>query len=145
MWLAAIVGCDGGPVALDEGAAHSAAGCAGEGVFTPGASATTPSGVVVSLVSTDPAVPDVGDNTWVLALERDGAAVDGVSPRVEPWMPLHGHGLVPPEYVGTPTDPGVYAVPTFDLIMPGLWEIRVDLAAAGEEPDEVVFTLCAEG
>lgn len=141
-WLLA---CGGEPVALDGEPAHSGVACDGVAPFSTAATATTPSGVVVGFASVAPDPPDVGDNDWVLTLSDGDGPVAGAAPRLIPWMPLHGHGLVPPEYVGAETTPGTYAVPTFDLIMPGTWELTVDLAAPGDAADSVVFPLCAEG
>ena len=140
-WLAAC----GGEVALDGGAHSAGAPCDGVPAFSLDATATTPSGVTVGFGSVSPAVPDVGDNDWVLSLSDAEGPVSGAAPRLIPWMPLHGHGLVPPEYLGAEDAPGMYGFPTFDLIMPGVWELTVDLAPPGADPDAAVFTLCAEG
>ncbi len=141
-WLLAACG---GDVTLDGGAHSAALPCDGIPPFSLDHTATTPSGVTVSFVSVSPAVPDVGDNDWVLALADAGGPVSGASPRLIPWMPLHGHGLVPAEYVGVEDAPGTYVFPTFDLIMPGAWDLTVDLAAPGGDPDPAEFSLCAEG
>ncbi len=145
MWLIAAAGCNGDGVTLD-GSTHSGApDCDGAVPFTLDLEATTPSGVTVGFVSAEPAVPDVGDNTWTLSLVDAEGPVSGAAPRLIPWMPLHGHGLVPAEYVGIEGPLGEYALPTFDLVMPGLWELTVDLAPVGAPADAVVFALCAEG
>jgi hypothetical protein len=145
MWLVLALGCTD-DVTLDDAPRDSAtADCDGAAPFSLDATATTPSGVTVGFVAAVPAPPDVGDNTWTLSLDDGAGAVGGAAPRVIPWMPLHGHGLVPAEYVGVDAGDGVYDVPLFDLIMPGVWEFSVDLAPVGEAPDAATFTFCAEG
>ncbi|MCB9686198.1 MAG: FixH family protein [Alphaproteobacteria bacterium] len=136
-WLAACSG--GGDVVLTG---DSDDDCAGAETYVAGIEATTSSGAVVSIVSAEPTPPDVGDNTWIVSVaDATGAPVVGLSPVVTPWMPMHGHGLAPPDYGGIDQGDGTYVVPTFDLIMPGLWEFTIDLGA----DDEAMFAFCAEG
>ena len=147
-----LVGCGGADGVVLDGDAHSASSdCAGAERFVPGlAHATERTGTTVALTVAVPEPPDVGDNTWTLLVTDGEGPVEGATVRVVPWMPLHGHGLVPPFYDAVERGGGVYAVPTFDLVMPGLWEFRVDLApdasgSGGPGPDAARFTLCAEG
>lgn len=99
----------------------------------------------MTVATADPDPPDVGDNAWTLAVTDADGPLDGLAPRVTPWMPEHGHGLVPPDCAGADQGDGSYVVETFDLIMPGLWEFTVDLAADGVAPDTALFRFCAEG
>lgn len=147
MWLLTVVACGGDEVTLDGQTAGHSGGvdCSGVAPFSLDLTATAPSGLTVGFVSVTPTVPDVGDNTWVLSVSDADGPVTGLEPRVTPWMPLHGHGLVPSEYVGSEGRPGHYAIPTFDLVMPGVWEFRVDLAPSVAPADIATLTLCAEG
>jgi hypothetical protein len=143
----ALGACTGDEVGLDgdDPTGGMTQDCAGADEFVAGVSATAPSGRIVEILDADPTPPDVGDNTWTLSVTEAGGAVTGLSPMLTPWMPLHGHGLVPTEYAAVDEGDGTYTVETFDLIMPGLWEFTVDLGAGEGIPDEVVFSFCAEG
>lgn len=135
--------CSGDAVGLDStpGSYVVTADCTGAQDFIEGMEVTSTLGHTVALASASPAPPDVGDNTWSLQISTtDGPAV-GLEVRVRPWMPLHGHGLSPATYAGTEAADGVYDVEVFDVIMPGLWEFKVELG----EGDEAVFPLCAAG
>lgn len=147
--LSLLVGCSGGDdVSLDGSPTHTeeTSDCAGADVFTIGMTATSDrTGSVVALLQAAPVPPDVGDNTWTIeVVDAGSAAVTGLSVAVTPWMPLHGHGLSPADYLGTDMGDGRYELETFDLIMPGLWEFTIDLDFGGE-PDTVKFSFCAEG
>lgn len=121
-----------------------AADCAGAEPFVAGMSKTTSeSGTTVAITAAAPTPPDVGDNTWTLAISDASGPVEGLTVEVTPWMPLHGHGLTPPDYAAADQGGGVYAVEPFDVVMPGLWEFQVRLGAEGT--DQAVFALCAEG
>ena len=148
--FAVVVGCSGGgdDVTLDHGHHHDDSGmtvdCDGAEPFVAGMSATTSeSGATVAITAADPTPPDVGDNSWTLAISDASGPVEGLTVTVTPWMPLHGHGLTPADYAAADEGGGAYAVAPFDLIMPGLWEFRVRLGDAGA--DEALFALCAEG
>jgi hypothetical protein len=136
----AVVGCDDTPTpALPETGCNTAFDA-----YEPGYTVTTDSGrftVAVDAASE----PDVGPNDWVLTITDGSMPVPGASVVVEPWMPAHGHGITPATYIGVQADvPGNYAIPTFDLIMPGVWEFRVDVSE-GMVSDTAAFSFCAEG
>lgn len=112
--------------------------------FEDGFSVTSTNGSFTVAVTAD-AEPDVGDNDWVLTVTDGTNPVPAASVVVEPWMPAHGHGITPPTYIGAAGDAaGVYVVPTFNLIMPGVWEFKIDISE-GMVSDTAVFTFCAEG
>lgn len=143
VWL---VACSGDGVELDGGPTTEPAECAGAGPFTAGMTAGSTLGNTVAIVEAAPTPPDVGDNTWVLEVrDSSGSPLPGLVVDVEPWMPLHGHGLTPAHYAAADLGDGRYEVDVFDLIMPGTWEFTVDLAAGGGDEDTALFALCAEG
>ncbi len=146
--LGALVACDGPEL---EG--EDFVDCTGAEPFSAGMAHTSEEGLTVSLVEASPAPPDRGENDWVLEVTTEGGApAEDLPLLVYPFMPLHGHGLAPALYAATEEAPGRYAVDTFRLIMPGLWEFTVwleplpeDPEASTEEVDRAVFALCAEG
>ncbi len=114
--------------------------CANVTPYRPGMAIDAPP-FRLTLLDADPDPPDVGPNTWSLALEPPVEATIVL----EPWMPAHDHGLSPPTYTATPSEtPGRYALPVFDLIMPGTWEFRFEVDD-GTDRGEGSLTLCAEG
>lgn len=116
--------------------------CTGAQAFALPMTVQTAGDLEVTLQHAQPAPIDVGDNTWTLAITTsDGDPAIGLEPRIRPWMPLHGHGVSPVDYGGTEVSEGTYEMETFDLIMPGLWELHVELP----DGDAAVFALCAEG
>lgn len=119
--------------------------CAGAADYTPGMSAMTDVGShEVRLVDVTPEPPDVEENTWTIeVLDDQGTPVSGLSVRVRPWMPLHGHGISPRYYAGADQGDGTYTIDTFRLTMPGTWEFFVDVA--GDDSEIATFALCAQG
>jgi hypothetical protein len=141
-WLTLAVAACAGTGTLDGSPYDETADCPSAEPFAIGAQKTTPSGVVVTLSDAAPAPPYRGENTWTIQLtDAAGAAIAGAAPVVTPWMPLHGHGLVPPDYSGGETVPGSYEVETFSVNMSGQWEFGVD---AGDG-DAVTYLFCVEG
>ncbi|MEQ1504389.1 MAG: FixH family protein [Myxococcota bacterium] len=138
------VGCTGDVTldADDTGTLHNPnANCDGAETFVAGVSHETPLGRTVAVAEASPTPPDVGDNQWTVTVtDADGAAA-ALPLKLTPWMPLHGHGLTPPDYAGADEGDGSYVVTPFDLIMPGLWQFTVDLG----DDDAAVFLFCAEG
>lgn len=102
-------------------------------------------GYSVVLVSSTPAPPQKGNNTWVVQV-RHPDPIDGLHLRVVPFMPDHGHGtaVVP---VITPGANGTYTAAPVNLFMTGFWSTRIDLldAANGDaELDHVAFLFCVQ-
>lgn len=142
-WMVAwLAGCNG-TNDLDGGdPTDGTTDCPSADDFAIGIQKSTPVGVVVTLVDATPAPPYRGENTWTIGLtDAAGAPIAGAAPFVTPFMPLHRHGLVPPDYTGAETTTGTYGVETFDLSMPGQWEFTVD---AGDG-DSVMYVFCVEG
>lgn len=114
--------------------------------FVAGMSKSGEAGYAFTLVDSNPAPPDKGNNTWTLELaDPGGAPVDDVTIEVEPFMPDHGHGTTVPAAV-TPMGDGVYELDPVNLFMPGLWEITLR-AVDGDDTtlDTVVYKFCVSG
>jgi hypothetical protein len=163
-WLVIIVSASAGVTggfgcSSSQGAVSDAA--AGEPLFScaretrappymPGYMRTSTSGAVTAtLLSSDPAPPAQGNNTWMIALATasTGAPLDGVAMVVTGLMPDHGHPLGVPPTV-TPAGGGQYAVDDIDMFMAGYWEITLALTlpaggADGGTSDSVMFPTCA--
>lgn len=100
--------------------------------------------VTATFVSSDPAPPIKGDNTWVLDFtDAQGMPLADLEILVTPMMPDHGHGT-PVNAVVTATDTvGRYEVTPVNLFMAGLWEVTFDITAAGQQ-DSLMFAFCVE-
>ena len=98
----------------------------------------------VTLMSADPAPPDVGDNTWTLRItDPDGTPIESAKVTVSPFMPAHGHGTSPADHTALHSSAGEYQVGPIDLFMPGTWETTVKVE--GDAEDSVVFSFELEG
>ena len=124
--------------------------CGGDPVdIRPGLSVRCESGdCSVQVVSTDPAPPDRGDNTWTLnVLDAGNEAMPITQLQASPFMPAHNHGTSPADHVGVSTDQITWTVGPFDLFMPGLWELRVavQLDESGDAERQAIIPFCVEG
>lgn len=61
------------------------------------------------------------------------------TPQVVLWMPSMGHGSTPSQTVRV--DEGTYRTSNVFFIMPGEWEIRIQLKSGAEVTDETRITL----
>lgn len=115
-------------------------------VFEPGFEVRSDQGnFYLQILEATPNPPDEGDNEWVVSLvSQSRTPVNGGVVVIEPWMPLHGHGISPPNYVGQASGDGEYTIPSFDLIMPGVWEFEA-LMTESMMNDTVTFSFCVEG
>lgn len=86
--------------------------------------------------SPDPFVS--GDNSLDLELsDSGGAMVSGGHVAIEPWMPAMGHGVsVVPDV--TELGAGAYHAEHVTFSMPGQWELRFTINAAGVEDHATV-------
>lgn len=102
------------------------------------------SAVRVAIADADPALPIRGDNTWTLAItDESGAAMQGMSLVVTPWMPDHGHGS-PVQVKVTALEDGEYELTPLNLFMAGYWEITIGTTDVDGLQDEVMFKVCVE-
>jgi hypothetical protein len=92
----------------------------------------------------EPALMQVTDNEWTLNLRRaDGAEVSGAALQIRPWMVEHNHASLKACVVDE-LGGGRYSAAPIHLQMPGLWEVRVEIAAPDAQPDRVLFEFCVE-
>ena len=99
--------------------------------------------LTLTAISPDPW--SVGDNDWRVAVtDAEGATVEGVTVFVTPYMPDHGHGVSPPLYNGVLADDGVFDIDTFNLIMPGFWEMTVTVRSTDLPSEDIAFRICVE-
>ena len=72
--------------------------------------------------------PPRGESAAELRIhDAAGLPRDGLTVRVTPWMPAHGHGAPSSPAVSALGD-GAYRVDALELSMPGTWELRIELA-----------------
>lgn len=138
--------CDGPSDEPDGGSSTEQDSGTAVDAFQLGMEKITDSGhFTVRLKSAQPAPPDEGENIWMLEIEnQDGDMLTSVTGALTPWMPEHGHGTNPASYDLIFREEGsVYEVGPFTLTMPGIWELKINLATP--EQDSVVFTFRAEG
>lgn len=111
--------------------AHSEDGAATESEMI----VTSTSGLLrVSARTLDDEPPVRGANPFDIEVIRadDGAAMDGLSLTVTPWMPAMGHGTSVRPTVTAIGDGGYRADNVF-LFMPGLWELRVSITGSVQD------------
>lgn len=84
--------------------------------------------LTVKLLSSTPAPPIKGQNTWVIEIAdtASGMALEGLDVTVEPYMPDHMHSTT--RVVVEPTAPATYTLRPVYLYMSGLWEVRMTIA-----------------
>jgi hypothetical protein len=101
-----------------------------------------PGELSVELVESEPGPPEVRkDNTWWLRLsDAEGEPVQGAELLVTPYMPKHQHGSA--EVVIEELADGEYKLSPIELIMPGVWEIPVNITPPEGEPSEAIFRFC---
>ncbi len=100
--------------------------------------------VKVQLTS-DPAPPQKGDNTWTLMVTDTGdTPLDGLTINSTPFMPDHGHGTASQETVTAGTQAGEYVLDPVNLWMPGYWEVTIDFTGTGIS-DKIVYKICIDG
>jgi hypothetical protein len=118
--------------------------CTGDfDTFEPGMTKkAVPGNITVELTEASPSPPVVrSDNVWWLALsDADGAAVSGAQLVATPYMPKHQHGSA--EVVVEEQSEGQYQLSPIELIMPGVWEIPLNITPKGEEASETTFRFC---
>ena len=99
----------------------------------------------VKLISAAPSPPSTGVNTFSLELvDATGAAIDGATLTVTPWMPDHAHGSsVKPGVVAA--GGGMYTVSNVYLVMAGLWQVKVSVQRGPGDVEDATFQFCLDG
>ena len=98
------------------------------------------------LMSSVPAPPARGNNTWVIEINAMangvvGSPMTGVDMAVTPFMPDHQHGTPIPVTVTAMPTAGQYQLDPVNLWMPGLWQTTIQ-AQSGSTTDMAVFSFC---
>ncbi len=96
--------------------------------FGSGTDYRTKKGFFIFTVQTEPAEPVVGSNMVMLTI-RDagsGAAVEGATVKVVPWMSMHGHAS-PKETRVKEKGNGVYEVDDVYYSMEGPWDLLITI------------------
>jgi hypothetical protein len=115
--------------------------------YAPGLVKVGEAGYSVTLVASDPAPPERGDNTWTVAvIDPGGAPLGGLELDVYPYMPDHGHGSPKQVTVEAAGAAGTYTLTPVNLSMSGLWTVRIKLVDPGTstELDRVTFAFCVD-
>lgn len=144
--IAALVaaGCSDGSESGGSGG-QGGSSCTGD-TFSAGLQKSGKAGkLTVTLESADPAPPQKGDNRWTIRVtDPAGAPISDASVAVTPFMPEHGHGTSV-QAVVTPKGDGRYELFPVNFLMPGKWEITLDVGLPGGQGDSVVYAFCVEG
>jgi hypothetical protein len=114
--------------------------------YAPSMQKTGPKGqITVTLLSSDPGPPIKGVNTWkVLVTESGKTPQAGVTMKVVPFMPDHGHGTNLKPAITPLADVGQYQVTPLYLFMAGLWEVTLNVTTTTGSQDAVVFRFCIQ-
>ena len=92
----------------------------------------------LTVVDADPEDPARGMNSWLISLsDSAGAPLTECDVSLTPYMPEHAHGVATAPVISE-GEPGQYQVEQIEFIMPGLWEMRVELVCEGWEASEKI-------
>lgn len=116
-------------VALLAACASCSSGAGVSATFpaAPFSTTMTDSGSLRVELWTSPQPPSRGgiDAQLRITDAKTGAAKDGLTLKILPWMPVMNHGSIAPTI--TPKGDGKYLVTEVDLFMAGLWEFRTTI------------------
>jgi YtkA-like len=114
--------------------------------YAPGLSVTsTGKQMKFTLLSSDPAPPARGTDTWKVAVANaSGQPLTALALQVLPFMPDHAHGSSVTPTVSTNQD-GTYTVSNLYLFMPGIWQITFGATPPGGTADSAVYYFCVPG
>jgi hypothetical protein len=101
-----------------------------------------PAGLTIGLYEADPLPPAVrNDNVWrVVVRDASGQPVTGAEIVATPFMPKHQHAAA--QVVVEDLDEGRYELSPIELIMPGVWEIPIDVTPPGSDASSASFRFC---
>jgi YtkA-like len=114
--------------------------------YAPGLSITsTGKQMKFTLLSSDPAPPARGNDTWKLSIANAaGQPLSGLNVSVLPFMPDHGHGTSVTPTVTANSD-ATYTVTPLYFFMPGVWQITFGTTPPGGTADTAVYYFCVPG
>ena len=117
--------CGGGGSSADAGAEAPPTTCTPTAALQTVASAAGSFNVSACAMDT----PARGENafTFLITDAATGAAVDGLTVAVQPWMPDMGHGSPATPTVTAPAT-GLYDVTNCVFTMGGVWQLRTTLS-----------------
>ncbi len=90
---------------------------------------------LIAIFEPDP--PTAGHVDMTIELLVDDEPAEGAQIDVEPWMPAHGHGSST-EAVVHEVGEGLYEVEDLSFSMPGIWEVRIDVAFDDRDWERVI-------
>lgn len=81
----------------------------------------------------------VGDNAAEVIIHDDNDKdVWGADIKIEPWMPVHNHGL-PDDVAVVEKGRGIYLMENLNLPMDGRWELRIEVSKNGRIDSGVIY------
>jgi len=136
----ALAACGADDASSDDGSRCAADGRKDD--YAPGL--TKPAGTLsVTVAAARPGPPTQGMNEITLAVtDGEGRAVADARVAVTPVMPDHGHASARAPVV-TPVGDGTYVVRELWLPMPGLWQLAIEVEAAGLR-EKAAFQFCID-
>ncbi len=97
----------------------------------------------VTLMSSSPSPPVIGNDTWIIkVVDKTGAAMNGATITVKPWMPDHGHGTSVKATITPAANDGSYTVTPLYLFMAGFWQLTFTITSPSGTSDTVQFSYC---
>jgi hypothetical protein len=115
--------------------------CDGEGVRDAAGSEGALDRGRVTILDTDPALANAGDNRWhVLVEDARDAPIVGALVSLTAFMPIHGHAS-PKVALSTDEGDGSYRLSPVTLSMPGVWLVDVTVSS-GTAAGRATFSIC---
>ena len=107
---------------------------------------TTAEGTYALSYTSYPTPLDVGAASLTVTVTRtDGAALaSDLTLAFDAAMPAHGHGMVGADIAVTDQGAGTFEVTGLDFVMPGHWELYLDVTAGGVT-ERATFNVMIEG
>ena len=99
----------------------------------------------LQVVDASPAEPIRGLNVWQISLtDLENRALSGCEITLAPYMPEHGHGVSTSPEISEP-EGGSYLIEDISFTMPGLWELRFEVACADwTSPEMITYSMWLE-
>jgi hypothetical protein len=158
--LLSVVACESSSAAPPNSGTEGAAGAGLEGevscaedprvdTYSAGLTQEGAAGeLTFTLLSSEPAPPAKGGNTFEVSLEDAAGDPTSGDLRIELLMPDHGHGTQVTPVVTFDADTQRFRIAPVYLFMAGVWRVELALYAdeAADQPrDSATFFFCIEG